>query len=112
MERPTKTFSISESYNKTNLAWVRDLSYWQGGKTKKQRIAFFEQLAEISDEEIETYVEKLHKSPEKHNIAPDKDGWLRMFREKRDEVKKHLSLIFAQRTGLVGAYERSRISFR
>ena len=45
------------------MPWVKDLSYWQSSKTKTSRIKFFEQLAEITDEEIKQHVDNLHRNP-------------------------------------------------
>jgi hypothetical protein len=85
-------YYFRDSYNKTNLAWVIDLSYWKT-KGKKNQIKFFEKLADISDQQIESYVEKLHSDPKKNNIEPDLNGWVRMFKEARDEIKSNLELI-------------------
>ena len=91
--RGKESFYFRDAYNSTNLAWIVGLSYWQDGKTKKQRIEFFEKLAELSDEQLKAKVDEFHRDPKACNIEPDRERWLKMFKEKRNDVRKHLPFI-------------------
>jgi len=88
-------FYFRDSYNHTNLAWVIGLSYWQVHKRgKKKYIDFFNKLAKITDEQIRDRVKCLftEKRNEIANGEKEKD-WIRMFKKKRDMIRKHLNLI-------------------
>lgn len=87
-------FYFRDSYNETNLAWIADLSYWSGPQKKKGQIKFMKKLADITDEKIKDHVHKLFAG-KKNNIAKGEteEDWIKMFKEKRDDVKKNLSII-------------------
>lgn len=84
-------FYFRDSYNSTNLAWIIGLSYWQTKGNRKQECReFFRQLMNISDGEIVKHVKKLMK---KESVEGTPNEWVEMFKEKREDIRKHWALI-------------------
>jgi hypothetical protein len=79
-----ETFYFRDAYNDGNLAWCAKLSYWATLKySKNKRIAFFLQLAAITDEDIKNYIK----------TRPEKKGYVKIFKKKRNDIKKHIEAI-------------------
>jgi len=103
-----EVFYFRDAYNSGNLADIRRLSYWGHiGAQHEQVIAFFEELAGISDAEIQRHAAAVHQRlqasggiEEIGNLRVqaevdmlDEQGWVRFFRQKRDHVRQHLPVI-------------------
>lgn len=83
-----KEIYFRDAYNATNLAWVIGESYWAVEDKANKRLAFMKKLSEITDEQIDVRVKYLHENTETEHITPGKEGWTKMFKAKRDELKK------------------------
>ena len=90
-----ESYYFRDAYNLTNLAQVIGKSYWKiSKKGKNDYIKFFNELAKISDKQIKTKV-KFYFTKKRKEIAKDggEEEWIKMFKEKRDDIKAHLDLI-------------------
>jgi len=73
-------YYFRDSYNLTNLAWVIKLSYWND--FVKNPVEFLKRLANISDEQIEKYVESKNLSND------EKNELIEILKSKRDYIKE------------------------
>jgi len=68
-----------DSYNRTNLAWVINLSYWKQFESDPKE--FLKKLSKITDKEIETYVKSLNLD------FKDREWLIKLLKKKRDYIK-------------------------
>jgi hypothetical protein len=103
-----EVFYFRDAYNSSNLAGIRRLSYWGHiGAPYEQLVAFFDELAAISDAEIQRHAAAVHQRlqasggiQEIGNLTVqeevdmlDEQGGVRLFQQKRDRVRQHLPVI-------------------
>ncbi len=81
VEKHENYYYFRDSYNWSNLAWIKDLSYWRD--FVEDPLEFLQELASITDEEIEKYVNKTFKD----ESDKEKESWIRYFKGKRDYIK-------------------------
>jgi hypothetical protein len=89
-------FYFRDSYNGSNLAWVRGLSYWNAPETLEGRKALFESMALTTDEDIDAHIEKQMKKDEGNGQKHDKESlaaWKKLLREKRDHLVANMPFI-------------------
>lgn len=90
-----RTFSFRDSYNNTNLACSICLSYWRyHKKPNAEKIKFFERMAEITNDQLETWVNRIfeEKRDEIREGETEKQ-WLKMFIGKRNSIRENLDII-------------------
>jgi len=79
-------FYLRDSYNDYNLAWVSGLSYWEAGiksgmgEQVEKAIEFLQKSAEVTDKDIQEYVED-KKLPKKY---------FKEIKKKRDYLREHM----------------------
>ena len=78
------TWYFRDSYNDSNLAWIKKLSYWGSDiKTLPEKKEFFEKMANITNMEIRQRTRDLQLRT--------------ILMQKRDDIKRHLKFIKSAR---------------